>query len=182
MANEELRTRIRDLLVETGKAHHKAFKATDGEDPDWAIWYADYLQKPMSDLLDTEFTKSRLIYCLMFVEFERQARNPDAEWAGYYADHLLERFAPSPAPVRDSLALYHFPQCPYCVQVRRAIDKLEIDVELRDVHETPEHWDDLVAARGRATVPVLRITSPDGEERWMPESNDIVQYLKKTYG
>ena len=106
MANEELRTKIRDLFVETGKAHHEAFAATDGEDPDWALWYADYLQKPLSVLLDTEFTKSRLVYCLMSVEFERQARNPDAEWSAYYADHLLERFAPSPAPVEDSLALF----------------------------------------------------------------------------
>jgi len=36
-------------------------------------------------------------------------------------------------------------------------------------------------ARDRATVPVLHITSPDGDKRWMPESSDITNYLKKTY-
>ncbi len=182
MANEELRAKIRDLFIETGRAHHKAFEATDGEDPDWPVWYAGYVRERLSALLDTPFTKSQLVDCLMFVELERQTRNPDAEWAAYYADHLLERFAASPAPVQDSLALYYFPQCGYCSRVLRALDGLDVDAELRDIHENPEHWDALVAARGRATVPVLRITSPDGEERWMPESLDIVQYLERTYG
>ena len=63
---------------------------------------------------------------------------------------------------------------------RSGIERLGIDVELRDIHENPQHRDDLVEARGRATVPVLRITSPDGEERWMPESRDILRYLKTT--
>ena len=64
--------------------------------------------------------------------------------------------------------------------VRTGIDHLGVDVELRDIFENPQHRDDLIAARGRATVPVLRITSPNGEERWMPESRDIVRYLEKT--
>jgi len=29
---------------------------------------------------------------------------------------------------------------------------------------------------------VLRITTPDDEERWMPESADIVRYLQASYG
>ncbi len=37
---------------------------------------------------------------------------------------------------------------------------------------------DLFRETGRATVPVLRITSPDGEQRWMPASRDIVRYLE----
>ena len=78
--NIELRTNLVELLRETGRAHHAAFAATDGADPDWSE---------------------------------------------YYADELIE-------------------------------------------------------SRGRATVPVLRITSPNGEERWMPESPDIVRYLETT--
>ena len=65
--------------------------------------------------------------------------------------------------------------------VKSAIDQLGIDVELRDVFQDSQHRDDLVKVRGRATVPVLRITSPDGEERWMPESRDIISYLQETY-
>ena len=65
--------------------------------------------------------------------------------------------------------------------VRSKIDQLGIDVELRDVMQDSEHRDDLVEARGRATVPVLRIMSLEGEDRWMPESRDIIRYLQQTY-
>ena len=62
--------------------------------------------------------------------------------------------------------------------VRSAIDRLGLDVEQRDILEDPGYRDQLIEARGRATVPVLLITSPEGEERWMPESQDIVRYLE----
>lgn len=62
--------------------------------------------------------------------------------------------------------------------VRSSIDQLGLDIELRSIVDDSQHRDDLIAARGRATVPVLRITSPCGEERWMPESRDIVHYLE----
>ena len=58
------------------------------------------------------------------------------------------------------------------------MDRLGLDVELREIFDEPHYREQLVEARGRATVPVLRITSPDGEERWMPESRDIVHYLE----
>jgi hypothetical protein len=40
--NEKLIGDLANLLNETAEAHHKAFAATEGEDPDWPIWYADY--------------------------------------------------------------------------------------------------------------------------------------------
>jgi len=171
-----------DSLVETGKAHHHAFEATNGEDADWPIWYADHLQAPLARLFDPSLTRSQLVYCLMDAEFERVARADDAEWAPYYAEHLLERFAPAQAPGQDKLTLYHFESCPFCVRVRATIQRLGVDVELRDIRTDPKHWDELVAARGRGTVPVLKIESPDGTERWMPESADIIRYLDKSYG
>ena len=51
-------------------------------------------------------------------------------------------------------------------------------MELLEVFDEPRYRDELVDARGRATVPVLRITAPDGEQRLMSESQDIVRYLK----
>ena len=64
--------------------------------------------------------------------------------------------------------------------VRANIERLGLNVELRDIFEDASYRDELIEARGRATVPVLRITSPNGEERWVPESRDIVSYLEKT--
>lgn len=77
------------------------------------------------------------------------------------------------------LALYVTPICPYCIFVRTAITKLGLDVEIRNIY-SQEHFEDLVAARNRATVPVLRISHPnEGADEWLPESMDIVAYLKE---
>ena len=176
--NTELRNDLVDLFRETGRAHHAAFLDTDGADPEWPLWYAEYLQAPMADTLVAPFTKSELVYCVMDADFEQTARAPDSDWPEFYADQFVERYARSPAPSEDKLALYHSRSCPFCALVTSAIDRLGLDVELREIFDEPRYREQLVEARGRATVPVLRITSPDGEERWMPESRDIVRYLE----
>ena len=180
--NSELQATLAALLREAGREHHNAFLATDGGDPDWPIWYANYLQQPISEQLGIDYTRSRLIYCLMNADYEHQARAPESNWSEYYAEQMLERCAPSETPTDDKLALYHFNGCPFCSYVRAGIERLGIDIEMRDIVQNPGFRDELITARGRATVPVLRISSPDGEEHWMPESRDIVAYLNKTFG
>ena len=49
--NTELRKNLADLFLETGHAHHAAFAATDGADPEWPIWYAEHLQAPLTKVL-----------------------------------------------------------------------------------------------------------------------------------
>ena len=117
----------------------------------------------------------------MDADFEHQARSPDSNWPVFYADEILERFAPSDNSDKDVLALYEYAGCPFCGMVMSSINRLGIEVEIRDISENPQFRNDLIEARGRATVPVLRITSPDGEDRWMPESRDIMHYLETTY-
>ena len=177
----ELRNKLVDLFVETGSAHGAAFAATDGADPDWPIWYADYLKEPVAERLNMNFERSQLVYCLMDADFEHRIRAADTAWPEYYADQIIERYAASEDALRDKLALYHFDGCPFCAIVRSAIERLGVDVELRDIFENPDHRSELIKARQRATVPVLRITSPNGEERWMPESQDIVRHLEATF-
>jgi len=179
--NTELRDNIAELLVQTGHAHHKAFEATDGADPDWPIWYAEYSRDKFAERHDMDFNKSQLIYCLMTADFEHQARSPASSWSEFYANEIVERYAASTAPSKDKLALYYFDSCPFCRMVRAEIERLGVDVELRNIMQESKHREDLIAVRGRATVPVLRITSPDGDDRWMPESRDIVSYLQKMY-
>lgn len=84
-------------------------------------------------------------------------------------------------PVADDLSLYYLPACPYCRRVLRALDELELELELRNIRAEPDYRAELVAARGRGTVPVLRIKK-EGEDEWMPESLDIVAYLKERFG
>ena len=81
------------------------------------------------------------------------------------------------SPVR--LILYETPWCPFCIRVRHVIRELGVQVESRDVRQ-PEARAELVRARGRGTVPVLRIVRP-GRDEWMPESADIVSYLRREF-
>ena len=82
----------------------------------------------------------------------------------------------------DDLALYHFEGCPYCARVTRVLDELELELTRCDIRREPAFRAQLVRARGRATVPVLRITLEDGAFQWMPESLDIVAYLRDRFG
>jgi len=181
MTDQHLHRQLSGLFSDTAQAHHAAYSATNGEDPEWPLWYTDYLQEPLGRALNTTFYKSQLIYCLMNADFEQQARDPDADWTEYDADYFIEKFSPSDTPSDDKLALYHFLGCPFCAMVTRAIDNLGVDVELRDINEDPKYRDELISARDRATVPVLRIMAADGEDHWMPESRDIVHYLEQTF-
>jgi len=81
----------------------------------------------------------------------------------------------------DDLALYYFPACPFCRRVTLALEELGVEVELRNTRTEVVHEAALIKARGRKTVPVLRISKPEGDE-WMPESLDIVVYLKERFG
>ncbi len=117
----------------------------------------------------------------MNADFEQQARDPDADWTEYDADYFIEKFSPSDTPSDDKLVLYHFLGCPFCAMVTRAIDNLGGRRIMHDINEDLKYRDELISARDRATVPVLRITSADGENHWMPESRDIVHYLEQTF-
>ena len=182
MNEGELEKQLTELFRAAGKAHHEAFVATDGADPDWPIWYAGYLIEPLRSQLTGRLTQSRIVHCLIAAEEDRQSRAPDSPWPEYYAAHFLSCYARSDTAAEDQLALYHFQSCPFCRRVRETIARLGIDVELRDILLDERYRDELIAERGRATVPVLRISSPNGAERWMPESADIIAYLEDLYG
>jgi glutaredoxin len=182
MTDEATLEQLTKLFEETGSAHHRAFADTDGEDPEWPLWYAEHLHGRLTGFLAAPLTRSRLVFCLMEADSEHRAVEPDTPWPHFYARRLLECQGPAEAPREDRLTLYHFDGCPFCTRVRRAIDVLGLDVELRSIYEDPSYMNELLEARGRATVPVLRITGADGQDRWMPESADIVRYLQATYG
>ena len=182
MSSEDKVVRLTELFREAEEAHHRAFVETDGHDPEWPLWYADYLHDRLQPFLAASMTRSRLVFCLLGAEDEHRATDSEVPWARYYAERFLECLGPAEDPSSDRLALYYFDGCPFCQRVIRAIDTLNLGVELRNIYEDRKRFDDLRSARGRTTVPVLRITSPNGDERWMPESADIVRYLQATYG
>jgi len=82
------------------------------------------------------------------------------------------------------LALYKYDTCGFCRRVRMAIEELGVaeQVELRDVLREPKFSEELWQARGRGTVPVLRIEDDAGEVEWMGESRDIIAWLNQRFG
>lgn len=83
---------LTELFMETGHAHHQAYIETDGADPDWAIWYADYLYDKLPAHLGVTLEKSEIIYQLMRLSYLQPQDAPSAKWHRYYAKFLLERY------------------------------------------------------------------------------------------
>ncbi|HEY0663649.1 MAG TPA: glutathione S-transferase N-terminal domain-containing protein, partial [Thiobacillaceae bacterium] len=81
-----------------------------------------------------------------------------------------------------SLALYHFPTCPFCLKVRRAMRRLSLDIELRDARNDDAHRAALTTGGGKPQVPCLLITDADGQQRWLYESDAINAYLDHEFG
>lgn len=76
------------------------------------------------------------------------------------------------------LALYHFPACPFCIKARRAMQRLSLDIELRNAQAAGPWREELQNEGGRLQVPALRIEEDDGSVRWLYESDAIIQYLR----
>jgi hypothetical protein len=92
METANLAQQLEELFRETGKAHHQAFIETDGADPDWPIWYAEYACEKLAGLLKANFTKSELVYLIVAAEKERGLRAPGSDWPVYFTSFFLERY------------------------------------------------------------------------------------------
>ncbi len=79
------------------------------------------------------------------------------------------------------LSLYQFYACPFCVKTRRALHRLNVPVDLRDVQGNPSRRAELETGGGKVQVPCLRIDDP-GSTRWLYESNAIIAYLEERFG
>ena len=81
---------LASLLKKAGNAHHEAYSASDGVDPEWASWYAPYLQASIGDRLGRKITRSELVYLLIKAEHEQAAAGDKSAWPTYYAGVILE--------------------------------------------------------------------------------------------
>ncbi|MDX9864375.1 MAG: hypothetical protein RBT34_06165 [Anaerolineaceae bacterium] len=80
------------ILTETEKAHQLAFAGTGGEDPEWPMWYADFMIENLNELLHARLTHSELICVLLNLSRLHPAEAPDVPWQAYYADYMIERY------------------------------------------------------------------------------------------
>ena len=87
---------IAELLLEAAETHHAVYRITDGDDPDWASWYADWLLdlSELPGLLGTRPVRSHLVHALVELERAHAASGSTGRWEDAYARGLAERFAP----------------------------------------------------------------------------------------
>jgi glutaredoxin len=80
-----------------------------------------------------------------------------------------------------NLELYQFFGCPFCIKTRRAIRRLNLNIEKRNAQGNTPYRQELLDSGGKVQVPCLKIT--DGENTtWMYEANNIIKYLEENYG
>ena len=79
----------------------------------------------------------------------------------------------------QSLSLYHYQSCPFCVMTTHAIDQTNIHIERRDIQLEQEHYQALLKGGGSTQVPCLRIEKNDGEAHWLFESMDIIAFVRQ---
>jgi len=73
--------------------------------------------------------------------------------------------------------LYHYETCPFCLRVRDAMKRLDINMELRNAREE-NFKEELIQGGGKKQVPCLRIEKDGDATTWMYESDAIVEYLE----
>jgi len=83
------------LLHEAAETHHRVYRITDGEDPDWASWYADWLLRlsELPELLAATPVRSELVYLLVLLDDEYTEQQPAEAWEQFYARRLIRHFA-----------------------------------------------------------------------------------------
>ena len=164
MSDESKVRRLAEIFRETGEAHHRAFLETDGEDPEWALWYAEHLHERLAPFLAAPITRSRLVFCLIGADDEHRAGSvldyplghaateSRVPWPEFYARRFLECLGPADEPAKDHLALYYFDGCPFCVRVLRAVDALR-DGQVVDFGNSGE--------ANRETILGVSLSGPD---------------------
>jgi hypothetical protein len=81
---------IADLLHEVSETHHTVYRITDGDDPDWASWYADWLLElsELPQLLGFTPVRSHLVHALVQLGRDYETAEPDERWEDWYAARL----------------------------------------------------------------------------------------------
>lgn len=81
-------------LSETEHVHAAAYASVNGEDPDWAIFYANRLidHSSLSSMVSSPLASAPLAATLAELDERYIAEKPDETWEHYYARGLIERF------------------------------------------------------------------------------------------
>lgn len=78
----------------------------------------------------------------------------------------------------QSLALYHYKTCPFCLKVRQEIRRLSLTIAHVDAQAPGAHREALTREGGQTKVPCLKITDAAGKSQWLYDSDKIIGYLR----
>ena len=85
---------LAEVLANTGGRHHRAFRESNGADPEWAMWYAADIQSRVWDGLEPLPTRGELVYLLVGAERAfRESGLPAGDWPASYARFILDNLA-----------------------------------------------------------------------------------------
>jgi hypothetical protein len=81
---------IAELLHEAAETHHVVYRIVDGDDPDWASWYADWLitLSELPQLLGGAPVRSHLVHALVQLDRDYTAEPRELRWEDWYAERL----------------------------------------------------------------------------------------------
>jgi hypothetical protein len=90
--------RVAALLHEAGETHHIVYRIVNGDDPDWASWYADWLLNlsELPGILGRKPVRSELVWLLVSLDKDYTREHPELSWPEWYAQRILERLAATP--------------------------------------------------------------------------------------
>ena len=86
---------LSEILKSASDTHHSVYKKIEGNDPEWALWYANWLMT-LSDLpsiLPKLKTQSELCFMLVLLDKDYTRTAPETTWEAYYADRLVTDYS-----------------------------------------------------------------------------------------
>lgn len=81
---------IGEILHDAAETHHRVWAITEGEDDDWATWYADWLVNlsRLPEALGHRPVRSHLTHALVQLDRDFRASRDDGPWETWYAARL----------------------------------------------------------------------------------------------
>jgi glutaredoxin len=80
----------------------------------------------------------------------------------------------------QSLSLFQFFACPFCIKTRRAMYKMNLPIVKRNASQGSPFRDELLQGGGKVQTPCLRVENDSGVE-WLYESSAIISYLERRF-
>jgi hypothetical protein len=88
-------TQVAALLQEASETHHRVYRIVDGDDPDWASWYANWLLNlsELPQLLEVTPVRSELVWILVSLDKQYNEIEPELAWPQWYSERIVQHFA-----------------------------------------------------------------------------------------